>query len=150
MVASGSLVLKPVPSKTMVAGSPAREVGKVSGNPAMKMQHWLKTINADSDPFCQTIEEAVQSRDAQPPAAEASTSSGSHLQESQHTQHHSSPSAGPAEEFGKATQKVAVGVSSDAQQKQPREAVGAHVVAVRSDDKAKRLWPKGPEPEYYL
>lgn len=31
MVASGSLVLKPVPPKTMVAGSPAKEVGKIAG-----------------------------------------------------------------------------------------------------------------------
>jgi serine O-acetyltransferase len=30
-VAANSLVLKPVPPKTMVAGSPAREVGKVTG-----------------------------------------------------------------------------------------------------------------------
>ncbi|DBA69924.1 TPA: hypothetical protein ACH3X2_012419 [Trebouxia sp. C0005] len=26
----------------MVAGSPAKEVGKVTGNPALKMQHWMK------------------------------------------------------------------------------------------------------------
>lgn len=31
MVAAGSLVLKPVPPKTMVAGSPAKEVGRVTG-----------------------------------------------------------------------------------------------------------------------
>jgi serine O-acetyltransferase len=39
-VAAGSLVLKPVPPKTMVAGSPAKEVGHVSGNPAAKMDQW--------------------------------------------------------------------------------------------------------------
>ena len=31
-VAAGSLVLKDVPPRTMVAGSPAKEVGKVTGN----------------------------------------------------------------------------------------------------------------------
>lgn len=31
MVASGSLVLKPVPSNTMVAGSPAKEIGLITG-----------------------------------------------------------------------------------------------------------------------
>ncbi|KAL0030972.1 hypothetical protein WJX79_005631 [Trebouxia sp. C0005] len=41
-VAAGSLVLKDVPPRTMVAGSPAKEVGKVTGNPALKMQHWMK------------------------------------------------------------------------------------------------------------
>jgi serine acetyltransferase len=30
-IAAGSLVLKPVPAHTMVAGSPAKEVGKVAG-----------------------------------------------------------------------------------------------------------------------
>ena len=32
-VAAGSLVLKDVPPRTMVAGSPAKEVGKVTGEP---------------------------------------------------------------------------------------------------------------------
>ena len=37
-VAANSLVLKAVPPKTMVAGSPAREVGKVTGeqNPCVR------------------------------------------------------------------------------------------------------------------
>jgi len=39
-VAAGSLVLKSVPPKTMVAGSPAKEVGKVHGNPALNMEQW--------------------------------------------------------------------------------------------------------------
>lgn len=34
-VAAGSLVLKDVPPKTMVAGSPARPLGKVTGG------HWI-------------------------------------------------------------------------------------------------------------
>ena len=33
-VAAGSLVLKDVPPRTMVAGSPAKEVGKVTGTPS--------------------------------------------------------------------------------------------------------------------
>lgn len=39
-VAAGSLVLKAVEPKTMVAGSPAKEVGKVQGNPAFNMEQW--------------------------------------------------------------------------------------------------------------
>lgn len=39
-VAAGSLVLKSVEPKTMVAGSPAKEVGKVQGNPALNMEQW--------------------------------------------------------------------------------------------------------------
>lgn len=39
-VAAGSLVLKDVAPKTMVAGSPAKEVGKVQGNPALNMEQW--------------------------------------------------------------------------------------------------------------
>lgn len=39
-VAAGSLVLKPVQSHTMVAGSPAKEVGVVSGNPAASLKQW--------------------------------------------------------------------------------------------------------------
>ncbi|GAB4814918.1 hypothetical protein N2152v2_001964 [Parachlorella kessleri] len=41
-VAAGSLVLKPVPPGTMVAGSPAKEIGTVTGNPAQKMDQWMK------------------------------------------------------------------------------------------------------------
>lgn len=39
-VAAGSLVLKPVDPKTMVAGSPAKPVGRVEGNPALTMEQW--------------------------------------------------------------------------------------------------------------
>lgn len=39
-VAAGSLVLKPVQAHTMVAGSPAKEVGLVSGNPAASLKQW--------------------------------------------------------------------------------------------------------------
>ena len=55
-VAAGSLVLKAVPPHTLVAGTPAREVGTVTGNPALSMEQWsvskelLKT-NLESDPF---------------------------------------------------------------------------------------------------
>ncbi|GAX74909.1 hypothetical protein CEUSTIGMA_g2355.t1 [Chlamydomonas eustigma] len=39
-IAAGSLVLKPVEPHTMVAGSPAKPVGKVMDNPAETMLHW--------------------------------------------------------------------------------------------------------------
>lgn len=45
-VAAGSLVLKPVPPKTMVAGSPAKEVGQVKGNPARNMEQWTIGVGA--------------------------------------------------------------------------------------------------------
>ena len=47
-VAAGSLVLKAVPPKTMVAGSPAKEVGHVSGNPAQKMDQWSSSSSSPS------------------------------------------------------------------------------------------------------
>ena len=50
-VAAGSLVLKPVPPHAMVAGSPAKEIGKVSGCPALKMEQWCKKLDADSNLF---------------------------------------------------------------------------------------------------
>lgn len=65
-VAAGSLVLKPVPPKAMVAGSPAKVVGKVQGNPALNMEQWsisqessaakIGTSNGDIfDPFLQKV-----------------------------------------------------------------------------------------------
>lgn len=39
-VASGSMVLKPVPPHALVAGSPARVVGRARGVPARLMNHW--------------------------------------------------------------------------------------------------------------
>ncbi|KAK2079628.1 hypothetical protein QBZ16_002023 [Prototheca wickerhamii] len=41
-IAAGSLVLKPVPAHTMVAGSPAREVGRLTGLPAIRMEQWTE------------------------------------------------------------------------------------------------------------
>eukprot|EP00245_Coleochaete_scutata_P014625 TRINITY_DN629_c2_g1_i1.p1 TRINITY_DN629_c2_g1~~TRINITY_DN629_c2_g1_i1.p1 ORF type:complete len:112 (+),score=17.00 TRINITY_DN629_c2_g1_i1:3-338(+) len=54
MVAAGSLVLKPVPPHSMVAGTPAKVVGEVvEAQPALTMKH-----DAASS-FCQEWEEAV-------------------------------------------------------------------------------------------
>lgn len=48
-IAAGSLVLKPVRPRTMVAGSPAKEVGDVKGNPAQTMDHsHLNAVSGDS------------------------------------------------------------------------------------------------------
>jgi hypothetical protein len=46
-VAAGSLVLKPVPPRTMVAGTPAREVGVVRGNPAQRMEQWCEQCDPE-------------------------------------------------------------------------------------------------------
>ncbi|GIM00971.1 hypothetical protein Vretimale_5850 [Volvox reticuliferus] len=43
-IAAGSLVLKPVPPHTLVAGSPAKEIGPVLGNPALSMRHWSRRL----------------------------------------------------------------------------------------------------------
>ena len=43
-IAAGSLVLKPVSPHTMVAGSPAKPVGRVVDNPAESMVHWREKL----------------------------------------------------------------------------------------------------------
>lgn len=58
-VAAGSLVLKPVPPRTMVAGSPAKEIGTVSGNPAESMQQWRDSEIIDEQKEPCTLEEAL-------------------------------------------------------------------------------------------
>ncbi|KAK9868049.1 hypothetical protein WJX84_002711 [Apatococcus fuscideae] len=63
-VAAGSMVLKDVPPRTMVAGSPAKIVGCVSGNPAEQMQHCpsasIPVSEGDDGPFCANWDSAVQ------------------------------------------------------------------------------------------
>lgn len=49
-VAAGSLVLKPVPPRTAVAGSPAQVVGLVRGNPALRMQQWVASLDGKAAP----------------------------------------------------------------------------------------------------
>jgi len=61
-VAAGSLVLKPVPPRTAVAGSPAQVVGLVRGNPALKMQQWVASLDGKAAP-------AWESAMCPPPAA---------------------------------------------------------------------------------
>jgi hypothetical protein len=48
-VAAGSLVLKPVEAHTMVAGSPAKCVGAVSGNPAASLKQWSEECPMEGD-----------------------------------------------------------------------------------------------------
>jgi len=48
-IAAGSLVLKSVGPCTMVAGSPAREVGRVARNPAASMEQWQQDCLPCSD-----------------------------------------------------------------------------------------------------
>jgi len=50
-VAAGSLVLKPVPEHVMVAGSPAKVLGKLTGCPSMKMEQWCKKLEAELSLF---------------------------------------------------------------------------------------------------
>ena len=59
-VAAGSTVLREVPPRTLVAGSPAREIGTITGNPAQNMEQWsvsnkeLLKSNLENDPFATT------------------------------------------------------------------------------------------------
>lgn len=62
-VAAGSLVLKPVPEHVMVAGSPAKVIGRVTGCPSMKMEQWSKKLETESSIFEETEKEGSESRD---------------------------------------------------------------------------------------
>lgn len=86
-VAAGSLVLKPVPPKAMVAGSPAKVVGKVQGNPALNMEQWsisqessaakLGTSNGDIfDPFLQKVVKSGKKESSIQQQATHATSNG--------------------------------------------------------------------------
>lgn len=58
MISAGSLVLKPVEPHTMVAGSPAKVVGKVRDTkPALLMDHHITPV---APTFCDDLEEAVR------------------------------------------------------------------------------------------
>jgi len=57
MISAGSLVLKPVPPHTMVAGSPAKVIGKVRNKrPALVMDHHITPL---APTFCADLEAAV-------------------------------------------------------------------------------------------
>lgn len=61
MIAARSLVLKDVPQKAMVAGSPARVIGYTQGAPAELMNHELKPVSEKSQQsFCDWWQEAVR------------------------------------------------------------------------------------------
>ena len=58
MISAGSLVLKPVEPHTMVAGSPAKVIGKVRDTkPALLMDHHITPV---APTFCDDLEEAVR------------------------------------------------------------------------------------------
>ena len=58
MISAGSLVLKPVAAHTMVAGSPAKVVGKVrDSKPSLVMDHHITPM---APTFCDDLEEAVR------------------------------------------------------------------------------------------
>ncbi|KAK9846498.1 hypothetical protein WJX81_005338 [Elliptochloris bilobata] len=76
-VAAGSLVLKDVAPRTMVAGSPAKVVGTVEGNPAQGMNQWLRRVDKHGD-MCDDWEaglrESETAKRPPPPAAPAAGS----------------------------------------------------------------------------
>ncbi|KAL4452257.1 hypothetical protein ABPG75_007919 [Micractinium tetrahymenae] len=61
-VAAGSTVLRPVPPHTLVAGSPAREIGTLTGNPATSMDHSLVGTSGSSEVESVTSERAARKR----------------------------------------------------------------------------------------
>lgn len=65
-IAAGSLVLKPVPPHMMMAGTPAKVVGRVSGNPALNMLHWNQKF-LDQDPFADEVPQGAAARKHRPP-----------------------------------------------------------------------------------
>jgi len=63
MIAAGSLVLKPVPANGMVAGNPARVVGRTKDRrPALVMRTKIET-REDSKEFCEIFAKAVVEKD---------------------------------------------------------------------------------------
>ncbi|KAK9841630.1 hypothetical protein WJX74_009021 [Apatococcus lobatus] len=78
-VAAGSMVLKDVPPRTMVAGSPAKVVGCVQGNAAEQMQHCPSMASIDipaghDGPFCETWDSALQSQSSNGTSSDVSPS----------------------------------------------------------------------------
>lgn len=61
-IAAGSTVLRPVPPHTLVAGSPAREIGTLTGNPASDMDHSLVASDSSSQVESVTSERAARKR----------------------------------------------------------------------------------------
>jgi serine O-acetyltransferase len=79
-VAAGSLVLKPVQPRTMVAGSPAKEVGKVFGNPARDMKQWhVKKVGKKENEGQQNLSDSTNNYSEEGGIARAS---GSHISRS--------------------------------------------------------------------
>lgn len=85
-IAAGSLVIKPVPASHMVAGSPAKQVGLVSGNPAEKMiQGLTPSAMEDARKMTSPIEDVQQTAPSllmtmeMAKSPELSTSTGDYL-----------------------------------------------------------------------
>eukprot|EP00887_Chlorella_sp_A99_P003318 scaffold26.g3318.t1 len=92
-VAAGSLVLKPVPPHMMVAGSPASEIGVLSGNASERMEQW-----------CECEDAGLQSRGEAGCSAEAGSSS--------------EVGSSGVQATGTATQAAGQGLASDAMAEQ--------------------------------
>eukprot|EP01023_Acetabularia_acetabulum_P026062 TRINITY_DN2481_c1_g1_i1.p5 TRINITY_DN2481_c1_g1~~TRINITY_DN2481_c1_g1_i1.p5 ORF type:complete len:230 (-),score=63.80 TRINITY_DN2481_c1_g1_i1:1099-1788(-) len=137
-VAAGSLVLKPVPPRTMVAGSPAKEVGKVEGNPAVKMQHWMAKFKTGYDPFAQPTL----------PANGQDLSDESNNQSPQQNQN----GVEIVQQQQQQEQEQQLQVQEIQQQVQEPKKDQQMVEAVNSDVEAQKKWPKSKEvdPEYFI
>ena len=79
MIAAGSLVLKPVPANGMVAGNPARVVGRTKDRrPALVMRTKIET-REDSKEFCEIFAKAVVEKDKSLMAITTTTRFGPNL-----------------------------------------------------------------------
>ncbi|KAG2489051.1 hypothetical protein HYH03_012487 [Edaphochlamys debaryana] len=96
-IAAGSLVLKPVPPHTLVAGSPAKEVGPVVGNPALSMVHWSKRLLSP---------DGVPGAVAQPAAVAAAVQPAAAVAEPQAAEPAQAPAAHASNGNGKAAAAV--------------------------------------------
>ena len=161
-VAAGSLVLKPVPPRTMVAGSPAKEVGKVTGNPAAKMVQWNELGGKEEAGGAAASDEPCDDPfAAAAPAAGGAAASGIGEAAKQRSEEVKSvvaqdavapPTRNPEANKGKAAAgssgKGAAGAGHGAGAAEVRESVEA----VTSDSAAKKKWgnTKSDDMEYFI
>lgn len=158
-VAAGSLVLKPVPPRTLVAGSPAREIGQLTGNPAENMEQWsvsskeLLKSNLESDPFATTSGSKVV------PSSDAASSGGDGGGGADAPAEQQSAAAAAAQGAAPAAAAAAAEVvpqrprdpSADAKAAAQQATAGSKVEAASSEREARRKWGGDmPPPEFII